>query len=69
MPVEVRMWDDLPCTLFGTVALNGFKRSVNRWLLSRVWFLPVFHGAGACGAANAIGKQFCVSHLSQCCQF
>ena len=38
MPDQVRMWNDLPYTLFDTRTLDGFKGTVNRWLLPRVLF-------------------------------
>ena len=30
---QVRMWNDIPYTVFGTGTLDGFKDAVNRWLL------------------------------------
>ena len=35
LPAQTRVWnDDLPCTVFDTGTLDGFKGAVNRWLLS-----------------------------------
>ena len=31
-PAQVRMWNNLPCTVFDTGTLNGFKGAVSRWL-------------------------------------
>ena len=56
------MRNGLPFTVFDTGTLNGFKGAVKRWLLSSVVFF-IFRGAGACGVAKAIDKQFCFSHL------
>ena len=39
------MWNNLPYTVFDKGMLNGFKGAVNRWLLRRVVFSSVFHGA------------------------
>ena len=33
LPAQVRLWDDLPYTVFDTGILDGFKGAVNRWLL------------------------------------
>ena len=33
LPAPVRMWNDLPYTVFDTGTLYGFKGAVNRWLL------------------------------------
>ena len=44
--------------IFGLIGPEGrFKEAVNRWLLPGVCF-SVLHGAGACGVAKAIYKQF-----------
>ena len=69
LPVLVRMWDDLPYTVFDTETLDEFKGAVNRWLLSWVAFSSVFFVAGACGVAKAIYKQLCFSLLGLCCWF
>ena len=34
LKAQVRMWNDLPFTVFDTGTLDGFKRAVNRWLLA-----------------------------------
>ena len=54
LPAQVRMWNDLPCTVFDTGTLDGFRGAVNRWLLPYVVFSSVFRGAGASG----LRKQF-----------
>ena len=33
LPAQVRLWNDLPYTMFDTGTLDGFKGAVNRWLL------------------------------------
>ena len=33
LPAQVRMWNDLPYTVFDTGTLDGFKGTVNRWFL------------------------------------
>ena len=33
LPAQVRLWNDLPCNVFDTGMLDGFKGAVNRWLL------------------------------------
>ena len=33
LPAQVRMWNDLPCTVFDTGTLDGFKGAVKSWLL------------------------------------
>ena len=33
LPAQVRLWNDLPYTVFDTYMLDGFKGAVNRWLL------------------------------------
>ena len=38
--------------------LDGFQGAVNHWLLTCVVFSSIFRGAGACGVAKAIYKQF-----------
>ena len=43
--------------MFDTLRLDGFKVAVNRWCPSRSFF-SVFLGAGTCGVATAIYKQF-----------
>ena len=59
------MWNDLPYNVFGTRTLDRCKGAVNRWLLP--WFfILVLRGAGACGVAKAISKQFRFSHLDTC---
>ena len=68
LSAQTRVWNDLPCTVFDTGTLDGFMGAANRWLLPWVCFW-VFRGAGACGAAKAIYKQFCFSHLGLCCWF
>ena len=57
LPAQVRLWDDLPITVFDTGTLNGYKSVVNRWLLPWIVFSSVFRGAGACGVAKAIYNQ------------
>ena len=32
LPAQVRMWNDLPYTVFHTGTLDGFKGAVNHWL-------------------------------------
>ena len=54
LPAQVRMWNDLPYTVFDTGTLDGFKGAVNRWLVPLVVFSSVFRGSGACVAAKAI---------------
>ena len=44
------------------------EQSIVAWLLPELYF-SVFRGAGACGVANAIYKQFRFSHLDLCCWF
>ena len=36
LPAQVRMWNDLPYTVFDTVMFDGFNEAVNRWLLPKV---------------------------------
>ena len=33
LPSQVRLWNDLPYTVFDTGTLDGFMGAVNRWLL------------------------------------
>ena len=33
LPAQVRLWYDLPYTVFDTLTLDGFKGAVNAWLL------------------------------------
>ena len=33
LPAQTRVWDDLPYTVFDNGTLDGFKGTVNRWLL------------------------------------
>ena len=33
LTAQVRLWNDLPYTVFYTGTLDGFKGAVNRWLL------------------------------------
>ena len=33
LPAQVRMWNDLPYTVFDTGTLDGFEGAVSRWLL------------------------------------
>ena len=33
LPVQVRLWNDFPYTVFDIGTLAGFKGAVNRWLL------------------------------------
>ena len=49
--------------------LDGLKGAVNRWLLPWVVFSSVFRGAGACGVAKPISKQFCFYDLGLCYWF
>ena len=51
---QVRLWNDLPYTVFDTGTLDGFKGAVNRWLLPCVVYFLVFRGAGACGVEKTI---------------
>ena len=32
LPAQVRMWNELPYTVFDTGTLDGFNGAVNRWL-------------------------------------
>ena len=48
--------------MFDTGSFDGFKGTVNRWLLPELCF-SVFRGADACGVAKAIFKQFRFSLL------
>ena len=65
LPAQVRMWNDLNYTVFDTGTLDGFMGAVNRWLFPSGGFSSVFCGAGGCGVAKAIYKQFCFSSLGQ----
>ena len=38
LPAKIRVWNDLPYSVFDTGTLDGFKGAVNRWLLSWVCF-------------------------------
>ena len=38
LPAQVRMWNDLPYTVFDSGTLDGFKSAVNRWQYPRVVF-------------------------------
>ena len=67
LPPQIRVWNDLPYTVFDTGTLDGFKGAVNRWLHPRVCF-PVFCDAGDCGVEKAIYKQF-FSHFGLCSWF
>ena len=69
LPALTPVCNDLPYTVFDTGTLEGLsKGAVNRWWLS--WFcFSVFRGAGTCGTAKAIYKQFCFSNLGLCCWF
>ena len=64
---QVRLWNDLPCTVFETRTLDWFKGAVNRWLLPLV--TSVLRGAGACGVAKSMDKNLIFSHLGLCCRF
>ena len=66
---QVRMWNDLPYTVFDIGTLEVFKGAVNHWLHPRLVFLSVFRSAGACGVANTFVKQSCFSHLGLGCWF
>ena len=59
---QVRLWNDLPYTVFHTGTLDRFKGAVNSWLFS-----SYFSGAGACEISKAINKKLRFSHL--CCWF
>ena len=63
LPAPVRLWNDLPYTVFDTQTLDEFKGAVNRWLLPGVVFSSVFCGSGACVVARAIFNQLWFSHL------
>ena len=69
LPAQVRMWNDLPCTVFDTGMLDGFKGALNSLFLPWVVFSSVFRGAGDCVVAKAIYKQLCFSHKGLCCWF
>ena len=70
LPAQVRMWNDLPYTVFDTGTLFGFNGSVSRCLLPWVLYSSLFRGAGACGVAKAIDdKLLCFSRLGLCCWF
>ena len=62
---RVCKWNYLANSVFDT----GFECEVKRWLLPLVVFFSVFRGAGACGFAKEIYKQFCFSHARLCCWF
>ena len=64
LPVQVRLWNDLPYIVFDIGTRDGFKGAVNRWLLPLVVLSLVFHGALACGVAKAIYIRLCFSRLS-----
>ena len=38
MPAQTCVWNDLPCTVFNTGTLDGFKGTANRWLLPELCF-------------------------------
>ena len=50
-------------TLFDTGTLDGFQGAVIFDCFPELCF-SIFHGAGVCGVANAIYKQFCFSPLA-----
>ena len=65
LPTQVRMWNDLPFTVFKTGTLDGFKGAVNR--IPRIVFISFFRGAGACEDEKIICRQICFSRLGLCC--
>ena len=70
MAAQVRMWNDLPFTVFDIGTLDGLKGAVNRWLLPWVVFSSIFRGTGSCAVYKqclTIYKQFCLSNLGVCC--
>ena len=56
-------------TVLDTRMSDGFKEAVNRSLFPLVMFFSIFSGAGACGVAKAIYKQFWFSYLGLCFWF
>ena len=46
LPAHIRVWNDLPYSVFDTGTLDVFKGAVNGWFLLRVCFF-VFRGTGA----------------------
>ena len=69
LPAQVRMWKDIPYTVFDSGTLDGVMGAVNRWLLNWVVFSSVYRGAGACEVSKAIYQQLCFSLLGLCCRF
>ena len=48
LPAHVRIWNDLPDTVFNIGTLDGFKGAVKRWLLHWVVFSLIFCGVLRC---------------------
>ena len=70
--LSCRLWFECGMTfptVFDTGTEDGFKGAVNRWLLPSVVLCSVFRGAGDCGVAKVIYKQFRFSYLGLCCWF
>ena len=42
LPAQVRMWNDLPYTVFDAGMLDIYTGAVNRWLLPRLAFFASF---------------------------
>ena len=65
LPAQVRLWNDLPYTVFDTGTLDGFKGAVNPWLL----VFCNFPWRRCLWGSEGIYKRLCFSHLSLCCWF
>ena len=69
LPVQTRVWNDLPYTVFDTGTLDEFKGAVNRRLLPWVCFFSFSVEHLLEGLRKPFYKQFCFSHLGLCCRF
>ena len=65
LSAQARVWNDLPCTLFDTRTLDGFKGAQSLVILYIPEFVFQFFVAQV-HVAKVIYKQFCFSHLGLC---
>ena len=56
LPSQVRIWKDLPYTVFDTRTQDLFKSAVNRWIASLSSVFSIFCPAGVCGVAQFINN-------------
>ena len=64
LSAQVRMWNDLPDTVFGKGTMDLTEQSTVDAGCAELCF-SVFPGAGACGVPKAINKLFDFFHMEK----